>query len=150
MWYNLLVKSISTSNHMFGRAIWVNCPCAFLKIWHCLSKTRTISNFSKIMRVIYPKNYPNQTCDYWMYVLIMSRMRLRTKWLWVRVPLQSLMWLLVNHTKPTNTLYWNWYLLRAGNYKSSSWQLENSRKLQNNTINSTISKTTNHVIHQVI
>ena len=22
-----------TSNHMFGRVIWVNCPSAFLKIW---------------------------------------------------------------------------------------------------------------------
>ena len=27
------------------------------------------------------------------------------------------MWLLINHTKPTNTLYWNYYLLTADNYK---------------------------------
>ena len=25
--------SICTSNHMFGTAIWDNCPSAFLKIW---------------------------------------------------------------------------------------------------------------------
>ena len=40
------------------------------------------------------------------------------------------MWLLANHIKPTNTLYWNWYLLILGNYKSVSGQLENSRQLQ--------------------
>ena len=40
------------------------------------------------------------------------------------------MWLLVNHTKPTNTLYWNYYLLKAGNYKSVSGQaLNNSIKV---------------------
>ena len=26
-------------------------------------------------------------------------------------------WLLVNHTRPSNTLFWNWLLLTAGNYK---------------------------------
>ena len=36
--------SISTSNHMFGRAIWDKCLI--------------------ITRVIYPKNRPNQTCGY--------------------------------------------------------------------------------------
>ena len=35
------------------------------------------------------------------------------------------MWLLVNHTKPTDTLYWNWYLLTADNYKAASGQLQN-------------------------
>ena len=37
----------------------INCPSAFLKIF-------TISKFSKLTRVIYPKNRPNQTCDYWL------------------------------------------------------------------------------------
>ena len=60
------------------------------------------------------------------------------------------MWLLVNYTKPTNTLYWNWYLLRAGNYKWASGLLENSWQLQNNTVNGTMSKTPNRVINQVI
>ena len=26
----------------------------------------SISKFSKIMRVVYPKNLPNQACDYWL------------------------------------------------------------------------------------
>ena len=60
------------------------------------------------------------------------------------------MWLLVNHTKPRNTLYWNWHLLTAGNYKSASRQLENSWLLQNNTVKSAMLKTTNCVINQVI
>ena len=51
------------------------------------------------------------------------------------------MWVLVNRTKPINTLYLNWYLLTAGNYKSVS------RQLQNNTVNSAMSKTTNCVIN---
>ena len=42
----VLTKSISTSNHMFGRVIW--------------------DKFSKIMRVIYPQNCPNEACDYWL------------------------------------------------------------------------------------
>ena len=58
----------------------------------------------------------------------------------------NIMWLLVNHTKPTNILYWNKYLLKVGNYKSASWQLEKSRQLQNNTINSAMLITTNQVI----
>ena len=36
------------------------------------------------------------------------------------------MWLLINHTKPTNTLYLNLYLLTAGNYKPASRQLQNN------------------------
>ena len=53
------------------------------------------------------------------------------------------MWLLVNHTKPTKTLYWNLYLLTAGSYKSAN------RQLQNNTINGAMSITINHVIKSV-
>lgn len=33
------------------------------------------------------------------------------------------MLLLVNHTKPTNTLYWNKYLSTADNYKTASGKL---------------------------
>ena len=51
------------------------------------------------------------------------------------------MLLLVNHIKLTKTLYWNWYLLRAGNYKSAS------RQLQNNTVNGAMSVSINHVIN---
>ena len=42
---------ICTSNHMFGTAIWDK-----VHFW----------KFSKIKRVIYPKNRPNQTCDDWL------------------------------------------------------------------------------------
>ena len=31
------------------------------------SKTRAISKFSKITRMIYPKKCPKQTCDYWSH-----------------------------------------------------------------------------------
>ena len=49
---------ISTSNHMFGRGIRDKLPeCIF---------TRAISKLSKITRVNYLKNYPNQTCNYWL------------------------------------------------------------------------------------
>ena len=51
------------------------------------------------------------------------------------------MWLLVNHTKPRNTSYWNYYLLTVGNYKSASGQLKNSRQLQNNSLNGAMSIT---------
>ena len=89
----------------------------FWKFWNCPSKTRAISNFSKITRVIYPKKWP-----------------------------ETNMWLLVNHSKPTKTLYWNWYILRAGNYKLASRKLQNRGQLQNNTVNSAMSISINHVI----
>ena len=38
----------------------------FWKFWNCPSKTRAISKLSKIAMVIYTKNRPNQTCDYWL------------------------------------------------------------------------------------
>ena len=38
----------------------------FWIFWNCPSKTRAISKFSKSTRVIYPKNCPNQICDYWL------------------------------------------------------------------------------------
>ena len=50
------------------------------------------------------------------------------------------MWLLVNHIKPTNTLYWNYCLLTADNHKSARGQL------QNNSINGAISITIKRVI----
>ena len=58
------------------------------------------------------------------------------------------MWLLVNHTKlkKKNTLYWNLYILSAGNYKSPSKQLQNSGQLQNNPVNGPMLITINHVI----
>ena len=47
-----------------GEQLWINCPSAFLKILNCPRKTRAILTFSKIKRVIHPKNRPKQTCDY--------------------------------------------------------------------------------------
>ena len=63
--------------------------------------------------------------------------------------LQPNMWLLVNYTKPTSPLYWN-YLLSVGNYKSASRQLENSGQLQNNTINGAMLIATSFVIIEII
>ena len=50
------------------------------------------------------------------------------------------MWLMINHTKPTSTLYWNLYLLTAGNYKPASGQL------QNNSVNGAVLITISSVI----
>ena len=46
---------ISTSNYMFGRAIYDKLP-------ECTFADFEISKFSKIARVIYPQNRPNQAC----------------------------------------------------------------------------------------
>ena len=51
------------------------------------------------------------------------------------------MWLLVNHTKPTNNLYGN--LITVSNYKSASGELHNRRQLQNNFVNGAILITIN-------
>ena len=58
---------ISASNHMFGRAIWDNFPeCIFENFEIARVKRGQFLKFSKITRVIYPKNCPNKTCDYWL------------------------------------------------------------------------------------
>ena len=44
-----------------GGRLEINYPSAFLKNLYF-----KISKFSKITRVIYPKNCPNQTCTYWL------------------------------------------------------------------------------------
>ena len=49
--------SISTSNHMFGRAIWDKLP-------ECISENFEFSKCSEITRVICSSNCPNQTCGY--------------------------------------------------------------------------------------
>ena len=61
------------------------------------------------------------------------------------------MWLLVNHTKPTNTLYSNQNILIAGNYKSASRQLQNNSVIgvMLITINPMIS-TSNHMFVRAI
>ena len=41
--------------------------------------------------------------------------------------LEPKMWLLVNHTNRKNTLHWNWYLLKSGNCKSESEELQNDK-----------------------
>ena len=48
MWYNFLAKSISTSNHMFGRAIWDKLPkCIFENSEIALVKRGQFQNFQK-------------------------------------------------------------------------------------------------------
>ena len=69
-WIRVWKKNISHSfvlvitclEGLFG----INCLSAFLEILKLPSKTRAISKFSKITRVSYPKNCPNQTCDCWL------------------------------------------------------------------------------------
>ena len=55
---------ISTGNHMLGRAIWNKLPGCIFENFEI--ENFAISKFSKIMRVIYPKNCLSQTCDYWL------------------------------------------------------------------------------------
>ena len=50
---------ICTSNHMFGREIRDKLP-------ECIFENFETLKFSKTTRVIYPKNRPNQACDYWL------------------------------------------------------------------------------------
>ena len=52
------IQAISTSNHMFGMAIW--------------------GKFSTITSVTYPKNCPNQTCDYWLITLNQQTLSIET------------------------------------------------------------------------
>ena len=49
----LILLQLSTSNHMFGRAIWDKLPEPIFE------------NF-EISRLKQGKNCPNQTCDYWI------------------------------------------------------------------------------------
>ena len=97
--YNLLAKSISTSNHMFERVIWDKLPkCIFEKFWNCLGKKRANSKISKIIKVIYIKYFPNRICDYW----------------------------LITPNQQTLCIETNIYFLTLGNYKSMSVQLQNN------------------------
>ena len=48
IWYNLLATSISTSNHMFGRAIWDKLPKYIVEISEVAwVKQRIFQNFQK-------------------------------------------------------------------------------------------------------
>ena len=69
---------------------------------------RAISDFSKIMRAIYPKNRPIQTCDYWLITLNQQTLCIETN------------------------------LLTVGNYKSASGKLQNVNGAMSISINSVI------------
>ena len=69
---------------------------------------RAISDFSKFMRAIYPKNRPIQTCDYWLI------------------------------TPNQQTLCIETNLLTVGNYKSASGKLQNVNGAMSISINSVI------------
>ena len=49
---------------MFGRVMWDKLPERVFENF-----TRAISKFLKFTRVVYPKNRPIQTCDYWSITL---------------------------------------------------------------------------------
>ena len=64
---DLLAKSISTSNHMFGRAIWDKLPkCIVENFEIAWVKQGQLQNFKKITSMIYSKSCLNQLCDYWL------------------------------------------------------------------------------------
>ena len=56
MWYAGIIL-LGAKNPMFGREI---CD----KLSKCIFQK--FSKFSKFLRVIYPKNCPNETCGYWL------------------------------------------------------------------------------------
>ena len=67
MLYDLLSKSISTSNDMFETAIWDILPKYIFKNFEIARvKTGQFQKISKITWVIYNKTCPNQICDYWL------------------------------------------------------------------------------------
>ena len=99
---------ISTSNHMFGRAIWDKLPECIFENFEIKREHFQIS-----------KNHEGDLSQ---------------------ISPEANIWLLVNHTKPSNTLYLNEYLLIAGNYKSAGGQFKN------NSIDGTILITINRVI----
>ena len=69
MWTKNTLGEICTTNYMSGRAIWDKLPeYIFENLGAARVKTRVTSKFSKITRVIYPKNCPNQICDYWLII----------------------------------------------------------------------------------
>ena len=67
-----------------------------------------ISEFSKVTRVIYPKNCPNQICGYWLITQNQQKLCIETN------------------------------ILAADSYKSASVQLQNSGQLQNNFFNGAV------------
>ena len=70
--------------------------------------------------MIYHKNFPSQTCEYWL----------------ITTNKQAL----CNETN---------IFLTVGNYKSASEQLQNSRQLENNTVKAAMLIKINHVITEV-
>ena len=115
--YIILLVLVTTS---LGGQFEINCPRALLKIWNNPSTPRSISKFSKTTRVIYHKNFPSQTCEYWL----------------ITTNKQAL----CNETN---------IFLTVGNYKSASEQLQNRRQLENNTVKAAMLIKINHVITEV-
>ena len=105
-----------TSNHVSGRAFWDKLPECIFENFE-ISKTRAISKFLKITRVIYLKNCPNQPCSYWLITQNQQTLCIET------------------------TIFWQWAVT-----KSASGQLQNRGKLQNNSDNGTNLITINRVI----
>ena len=95
----------SSSNYMFARAIWYKLPKCIFKNSK-IARKKNESNF---------KIFKNHEGDLYQELS------------------EPNMWLLINYTKPTNTLYWNY--LTAGNCRSVSGQIQNRGWLQNNTVN---------------
>ena len=82
---NFLKKLVCTSNHMFGMVIW--------------------DKFSEIARVIYTKNFPNQTWDYWLTtpnqqtvlkLISFNSGQLQNNWQLQNNSVNVLMWVTIN------------------------------------------------------
>ena len=109
--------SLSTSNQMLGRVSWDKFPeCSFLNFEIVRVKRGQFQIFQKSRGWLIPKTT-------------------RNKHVFTGI-----------NTKPANNLYWNWYLLRAGNYKSASRKLQNSEQLKNDNVNGAMSVSINRVI----
>ena len=119
--YTLNCKSFVLVITCLGGELRINCSSAFLKI----------SEFSKVTRVIYPKNCPNQICGYWLITQNQQKLCIETNifsqltvtnqqvgnykitFLTVQCWLQWAVWLIIE-TWPTQSLsYEACYVMRT-------------------------------------
>ena len=87
----LNIKELLAQNR---RQIWSLSDCNWTQTHNHLVRKRTLDNLAKLASL-----------DKWLNV------RLRTKWLWVQVQLQSLEMILVVSHISYPTSYWNWNLI---------------------------------------
>ena len=72
------IDFVCSSNHMQWRAIWDKLPECIFENFEIDPVKQGQFQFSKITRVIYPKNRLNQTRDYWLITLNQQTLYIET------------------------------------------------------------------------